>query len=445
IDESSTLTAKSLADVHYSYGPPNKTSSHDRFDKASLVCLVENATIRRARIEIISQSGLANNNLLDGCKYLDRVRVHYSYSHSNLLTLYVDQCEGQDWYRPVHDEGHDSDFLHELHTVDLYFWKHLDAIQLLDGIRRVVPPDQIKILDEPDIPLIIHNPTDQRLTLEPENLTSPNSTHRLRDTQKPHLVFPRPPISATPPNCLLPSHTPLAYDPAAPAAPEKIFHREKTPPPEDNEDNASTIATYSELYQPSKMKGEITFPRSPLQNHYSGSTYEVLQQAYKPQHSIQISTADTIFKPPFQPSITPPCTTNQSSFLMSYQAPEYQNHLIHSTPNPTYSSTLVNSCVNFDSSSDVSKINNRPSLQTKLSPSPDESNLKYTHIHDVHSIGFHVSENSLNQRAYRPTEHDSTPKSAKPLRSPGWKLEERAAKLEKGVGSLFRKLEKKIG
>ncbi|SZE99309.1 unnamed protein product [Blumeria hordei] len=437
------IVATLLADVHYFYGPPNKTSSYDKFDKASLVCLVENATIRRARIEITSQSGLANHNLLDG--YLDKVLVHYSYSHSNLITLSVDQSEGRDWYRPVFDEGHESGFLHDLYTVDLYFWKHLDAIQLLDAIRRVVPPDQIKILDEPDIPLILHNSTDLRLTQEPENATSHNSTYGHRDTQEPHLVFPRPPISATPPNCLISSHTPLAYDPAAPAAPEKIVHREKTPPPEDNEDNILTVATSSELYQPSRMKGESTFSRSPLQSHYSGSTHEALQQAYKSQHSIQLSTADTHFIPPFQPLLAPSGTTNQPSFLMSYQAPEYQNHLIHSTPNPTYSSTIMNPCVNFDVSSDVSGINSRPSLQTKLSPSPDESNLKYTHIQDVHSIGFHVSENSLNQRAYRPAEHDSTPKSAKPLRSPGWKLEERAAKLERGVGSLFRKLEKKIG
>lgn len=57
-----------------------------------------------------------------------------------------------------------------------------------------------------------------------------------------------------------------------------------------------------------------------------------------------------------------------------------------------------------------------------------------------------MNDYSIHQQVYRPTEVEGTIKhNTKPFKPPTGKFEQKAGQLEKGVGSLLKKLEKKIG
>jgi hypothetical protein len=62
------LRVASFGDVHYFYGDPKANPPHHRFDKGSYVYLFENASDRRARIEIANQPGTDDQDAFEGCK-----------------------------------------------------------------------------------------------------------------------------------------------------------------------------------------------------------------------------------------------------------------------------------------------------------------------------------------------------------------------------------------
>jgi hypothetical protein len=64
----------SFGDVHYFYGPPTDSPPHHRFDKGSYVYLFENASERRARIEIANHVGTEDQDAFDGCELLTQPR-----------------------------------------------------------------------------------------------------------------------------------------------------------------------------------------------------------------------------------------------------------------------------------------------------------------------------------------------------------------------------------
>ncbi|KAL2110814.1 hypothetical protein VUR80DRAFT_641 [Thermomyces stellatus] len=55
-------------DIHYYYAPPSQKPPHHRFDKASYVYLFENASERRARVEIANNAGTDDQDAFEGCK-----------------------------------------------------------------------------------------------------------------------------------------------------------------------------------------------------------------------------------------------------------------------------------------------------------------------------------------------------------------------------------------
>lgn len=63
------LIGSRFADLHYYYGPPTANPPHHRFDKGSYVYLFEDASYRRARIEVANNAGTEDQDAFDGCKY----------------------------------------------------------------------------------------------------------------------------------------------------------------------------------------------------------------------------------------------------------------------------------------------------------------------------------------------------------------------------------------
>jgi hypothetical protein len=192
---------------------------------------------------------------------MDGAHVQYSYKHSTLVTLTVDVQNGQrnsstpadtqDWCLPTFDPRNENKYMYKLHTVDIYFWTKEGALQFVNVVRRVLPQHKVAIQDEPIAPAShIDDMSPVMQELENVAITDPSYQQgRTRDLRTTTAAFPDPPISATAQSYEASNFTPLAYNPAAPAAPEAIKHREKTPPPEDGAPNPLVAAAASEQGQ----------------------------------------------------------------------------------------------------------------------------------------------------------------------------------------------------
>ncbi|KAF7887957.1 uncharacterized protein EAF01_011111 [Botrytis porri] len=272
------LAATLFADIHYYYGPPTVKPPHHRFDKGSYVYLFENAGQRRARLEIANNAGTSDQDAFTG--HLDSAHVKYSYKHTTLVTLTIDGPNGQqrnspigaqEWHLPTFDPRNETKYMYRLHTIDLYFWNKEDALNFVNGVRRVLPQHQITIEDEP-APPPSHaddmSPIVQQLEnvaiLDPSYHHGRTKTSRTSPPAAINVSFPGPPNPPSQPSQAPATFAPMAYNPAAPAAPEAIQHREKTPPPEDGAGNPLVHAATSD-------HGQFS-PLSQFQQHQGFST-----------------------------------------------------------------------------------------------------------------------------------------------------------------------------
>src|SRR5699024_9244484 len=120
--------------------------------------------------------------------------------HHCLVSLTAPEtADPSEWHLPTFDPRGEAKYHYKLHSLDIYFYTQPDALQFVSAARRVLPPAQIDVRDEPPPP-----PAASAVVRQLEE-----AAEEARD------------------------FTPMAYNPAAPAAPESIRAREKTPPPED--------------------------------------------------------------------------------------------------------------------------------------------------------------------------------------------------------------------
>ena len=210
---------------------------------------------------------------------LDHTRVAYSYRHQCLVNIVVDGIPAHDqavvdqnqWHLPTYDPHNQNKYHYKLHSLDIYFWTQTDALQFVNGIRRVLPPAQVDVADEPPPPPLPQQQQQQHpysqssqdavnpLVQKLENVAVSDPTYSSpKPTQQQNVPTFAPPPGSTagaggisgsgsgggspssqqqpqqqqPPQEQQPAQfAPMAYNPAAPAAPEQIQHREKTPPP----------------------------------------------------------------------------------------------------------------------------------------------------------------------------------------------------------------------
>ena len=151
------------------------------------------------------------------------------------------------WLLPSGDSRDESKRLLPLHTLDIYFWTVDDANAFLDAAERVLPREQVETDRPPQQQTV--EPTVSSVVQNLENLavTDPayqnGQTRDSRSYSASTVQNTAPAVSAQ--RSSIGSHhsqkeldasrnyAPLPYNPSAPAAPEPIKHREKTPPPLD--------------------------------------------------------------------------------------------------------------------------------------------------------------------------------------------------------------------
>ncbi|KAF2968096.1 hypothetical protein GQX73_g5492 [Xylaria multiplex] len=427
-----------FGDVHYFYGPPTANPPHHRFDKGSYVYLFENASQRRARIEIANQPGTDDQDAFDGY----RTRVQYSYKQQCLVSITVDGVPGSpidpsQWHLPTYDPRNENKYHYKLHSLDIYFWTQTDALQFVNGIRRVLPASQIEVADEPGPPPShAHsysqdvNPLVQKL--EKAAISDP----RVQQPGVPSFA-PPPTTASSGQNDSPQSFAPMAYNPAAPPEAERYQHREKTPPPEDDGHNPLAAALARDQAAPfSPAYGQTTFSHPPGAPGLPGPPSQAYPGLTSP--GLPPSAVGSPGLPPTQfghlqrsatmpaaglasPGLTSPYGANfpgSPSFAPppSSAAPPTQHH-----PTP-------------------------PPVQSPGLPPPPPGG--YSQFNYVNAPQAPLNPDyNIHQQLYRPTEQEHTAKYGeyKPKVEGHSKLGHNAERLERGVTGMLKKFEKKWG
>jgi hypothetical protein len=384
---------------------------------------------------------------------LDKVKVEYDYKHPTLVTVIIDAFNGpttgippphdtEEWRLPTYDPRNETKYLYKLHSFDIYLWTKEDAQLFMSTIRRVLPEHHISLSGEPPTHAA-HAEAMSPIVQQLENVAV--SEHSYQQSNKPESrpgstapvvpSFPGPPTSA-PPATAAPAATfaPIAYNPAAPAAPETFAHREKTPPPEDGAPNPLAVAAaqeegqqYGPGFQPQPLgrvpPGGITspgasyFPGPPSAaggQYAPGSAPAVsapVQQAspyggYAPGYPQQAQYAGLPTSSGFQQPLQSP------GFQQSFQSPGLpaQQAYPGSVPPPPTAPPGGFSAFSYSQA-----------------PTPAGGAADY----------------NIHQQLYRPTEGEAPVKIKPQGEQHTSKLGQNAVRLEKGVTGFLKKFEKK--
>lgn len=258
--------------------------------------------------------------------------------------------DSQEWRLASTDPRDPGQHKYRLHTLDIYFWTQEDAKGVIGTFRRLLRPQQLDILDEPRKSSHTQDsvsPVVQQL--ENVAITDPAyGNGQTRNSQNQAT-----PIPPAPPQSLANSRhspsslngsaartgsvksnegatdfAPMAYNPAAPAAPEPIAHREKTPPPADaTEGTGLAAAAYADHNQAYPGNHPQAYPGMPGQpyaapGHY-GSPPPQQGLAHYGSPPPQTSYGSPPPAQPFQhtPSVTSATSSQRTSMPGTHAAP----------------------------------------------------------------------------------------------------------------------------
>ncbi|KAJ4424364.1 hypothetical protein N0V82_000883 [Gnomoniopsis sp. IMI 355080] len=462
-----------FGDVHYFYGPETADPPHHRFNKGSYVYLFENANERRARIEIANLVGTDNQDAFDGS--LDKVHVTYSYRHHCMVSLSVGDVDGHDeWHLPTYDPKNENKYHYKLHSLDIYFWTQDDALAFVDGVRRVLPPNQVDVQDEPAPPQQqqqqrqqqqYHQPEVSSVVQRLENVAISDSTlppppppPQSNSTSNSAIPsFAPPPLSAvsagrpennnSPDSATSPaSFAPIPYNPAAPAAPEQIRHREKTPPPEDGDLNPLHQRLAQDAGTPFSPGLVSGMPHShglgplspgvppPQFNHPPGAPSfpgpPVGTPGFAPQG---FGSGIGHSHPGMQRAVTMPVTAGMPSPALQspYGGGAAQQAPFPQSPAPPYTPHHHHHQITPPIAS--------PGLASPP-PNPMGGYAGYNYT-TAQPAG---NEYSIHQQAYRPADGEVAGKYG-PKKEVRGRLEENAGRVERGVTGMLKKFERKFG
>ncbi|KAL9111180.1 MAG: hypothetical protein Q9187_007967, partial [Circinaria calcarea] len=492
-----------FADVHYYFAEPVARPLHHRFDKASYVYLYRDAINKRGRLEIANHAGTPEQDAFTG--------LVDGYQAGSTPQPTSKTRSEHHWRLPSTDPRDEGNFLFRLHTFDLYFWTNEDAGAFVGNIQKTLKQEQLEILDAPPTPaptVGLMSPVVQQL--ESIAITDPayhnGNTRNSRTASIPTL--PRPSTVEEPAKAHTPlaskeekkSYAPLAYNPAAPAAPEPIKHREKTPPPpEAIVGTGLAAAAYQDQLHGHAQQPLTSLPPPPppppgshaqssqpvgAQSHYASSGYtSPSSSGFDPQSpfsqghrasSMSSPQAPPVQSPPINPyfphhaassgSASGPGSAAQSQ--MQLMRPSSISHT-HDSNAHLYSqgaAPLESPTVQILGSSYVAPPPQplqhlQPQYADYLAshtppqqPIGSYSDYKYDEPHRHHGHHSHNQDQEIHSQVYRPTEEESRhhrhrnsgASGSSPGQQPG-KLEQKAEKYEKGVNRFLRKLEKRIG
>lgn len=394
----------------------------------------------------------------------------------------VQQAVSQyDWRLPGVDPRSGQHELHRLHTLDIYFWTIDHANEFLDTIDRVLPVSQLETdrpnvqLDQPMSSVVqqlenvaVSDPAYQNG--QTRNSRSEPSVATAPTTQGPPQTMSFPPSSGLPVDQqsvntgahISPeekrdsaSFDPLPYNPAAPAAPEPIKHREKTPPPEDGAEGTGLAAAlaadqgipYKPPHQMGSTPGLSSFappPTSAQGSPYSGGPASAPTGYASPPPSASLTHTNSFpLQQPVQSPGAPPSYTQSFHTAQGQTWPSTPGQVTMSfAPPPQDPNAHLYAQQVYGSPQSP------PQHHAQAVAIAGYSNYSYAQP-QVQQPG--SSEYDIHNQLYRPTEAEAgghgQKYAQKAMKAPGQrprKLEDNAMKLENGVNRFLRKLEKKL-
>lgn len=386
------------------------------------------------------------------------------------------QSEGHYWRLPSTDPRDEGKYLFRLHTVDLYFWTAQDADSFIGAVRQTLQPEQLDV-DTPPPPAPhaeLMSPVVQQL----ENIAITDPAYHNGQTRNSRTASLNHPSS--PPPTQQDAHkganfTPLAYNPAAPPAPEVIKHREKTPPPpEAAAGTGLAAAAYHDQVRTHTPQGHGGFMSPPPGTHHEGFPSGPHSYNTSP-HSSQPSSAAYGLSPTVSTlgnrassvsSLPPPPPKGAGGGSNPYVpqtalsfAPPPASAPTHpygpgTTPMETPTTQILGDSYVAGPPQPLAHL--QPQYADYLASRPQQqepvggySDYKYDQPgrHHSHSHSHH-HDHAIHSQVYRPTEDEvhgkQKPAKAGPGQKPG-KLEAKAEKAEKTVNRFLRKLEDKLG
>ncbi|KAF2007216.1 hypothetical protein P154DRAFT_453882 [Amniculicola lignicola CBS 123094] len=470
-----------FADIHYYLGPPTSKPPHHRFDKGSYVYVYHSPMQQKGRIEIANYAGTPDQDAFSG--YLDTVKIQQTYKHPCMFTITVDSFRSQggsgapspqqdmsQWHLPAHDLRNEGKYLYRLHTLDIYFWTPEDATMFLDSMKRVVQPHQLEITANPS-PLHAEHKTDVMnplvAKLEKAAVSHTSRSPSISTTQS----FPGPPTAPAPTASPAASgnYAPIAYNPAAPAAPEPIAHREKTPPPPDAADGTGLGTAAANDHAPQYASPfQATFaPQSTAGPYMPGPPSRTQTFSGPPTPGIQrTNTAGTLPPPPAQsppqgqaypqqfappPSAPPPgqydANGTPTPGLQRHSTMPVQQYA-NQPPTPGYAPLQSPGMPGTPGHAAMASPGYAPqNYQPLASPPPGGySTFQYGSTSQQNPPDpYNPQQQQQQQQTYRPTEQESTVNHNEPAPPPrNSNIGKKAEKVEKGVGRFLKKLDKKF-
>jgi hypothetical protein len=402
---------------------------------------------------------------------LDTIKVEQSYKHPCLFTLTVDAFRSQygspastpqqdmsQWHLPVPDPNNQGKYMYRLHTVDIYLWTANDASMFLDSLRRVVQPHQLQILADPSAitptsalhqehkidamsPLIANL---ERAAISHESHTPSPRGSMQAYPGPPQAAFPGPPQTAFPgppaarastasPGAADPNYAPMAYNPAAPAAPEPIAHREKTPPPPDAADGTGLMGGPVHGAPPSYNNPlQASFTPQPTSGPYTPGPPTPGQGFSGPPGVQRTNTGGSMPPPPQSPpSFAGPPQSASPADPYNPQHPGVQRQ----------SSIPVQQYAGYSASAAHAAGPQSPGL-----PSPGLHQPQNYLGYAQHQYGSTAQQTpgtdpkDLHKQFYTPTEQEAKPHDGP---APNSNMGKRVVKVEKGVGRFLKKLDSK--
>ncbi|PHH80759.1 hypothetical protein CDD80_7296 [Ophiocordyceps camponoti-rufipedis] len=278
--EESLITA--FGDIHYHYRPPEIKPQHHRFDCRSYVYLFEDVVNARCRLEIANNPGTEEQDAFTG--YFDQTHLHYSlWHHQCRVSITVpESVDPNEWHLPTYDLRNENIYHYKLHSLDIYFSAHQDAVLFVDHVKRAFAMssgDERAQLQQPAVmsPLVQKL---ERVAVSDNQyeygLSDPPATSQPERTTAASLDAS---ANALPPSGPKAEYQPMAYNPAAPAAPEIIRHRDKTPPPDDDPVNPLAVAVAQDLHAASHDPSAQERSQRPRDRHtFMGPGKVILRQ-----------------------------------------------------------------------------------------------------------------------------------------------------------------------
>ena len=254
------------------------------------------------------------------------------------------------------------------------------------------------------------------------------------------------------------NYTPLAYNPAAPAAPEKRTHREKTPPPADAHGDTGLVAAVHSDHQPAQSPSPYT-PGAP--SPYNPSPFSGASVSSPPPPPTSAGSPHSGYVPtPGDPNahLYAPSAASSTAAATSPGPPSSSTAAPSGHVDSPTTQILGGSYIGGHA---VPLQHVQPQYADYLASRPQPppggySNFSYTTPQAQHGLQHapmsNTGDHALHSQVYRPTEeeHFTPPKHAATTgpagQGPGrYDLEGKAERAEKKFNKFLRKVEKKMG